>query len=190
MPRTNTATILAAACALSLSAAQADDILDALDATRSAYEAGNVGAALQELSIAQALMQQQKTASFVSFLPEAPDGWSRELDNDVAAGLAMFGGGTGAEATYSNGTDRVSLMLLADSPMVASMAGMLNNPAVLMASGGKLVKVGDQRFAQTDSEYTGMVANRILIQASGQNEAAVITILEQVDYNGLAGYAP
>lgn len=190
MARNVTAPLLAAAFALCLSPAQADDILDALDASRTAYEAGNVGTALQELSIAQALMQQQKTASFVAYLPDAPEGWWREIDTDVAAGLAMFGGGTGAEAIYTNGSESVSVMLLADSPMVASMAGMLANPAMLMASGGKLVTVGDQRFAQTDTEYTGMVANRILVQASGGNEAAVIKVLEQIDYDGLAGYAP
>lgn len=190
MPRSLKATLAMAALSLIAVEARADDILDALDAARGAYEEGHIGAALQELSIAEALLQQQKTEGLVAFLPDAPAGWTREIDTEMAAGLAMFGGGTGAEARYSSGSDSVSLMLLADSPMITSFAGMLSNPAILMASGGKLVKLGDQRFAQTDGEYTALIGNRILVQASGESEAAVMAILEAIDFDGLLAYTP
>lgn len=190
MTRMHPIPMIATAFVLFAAPATADQVVDSLDAARSAYEGGNIGAALNELSIAQALMQQQKATGFQSFLPEAPDGWTREIDTEMSAGLAMFGGGTGTEATYTNGRDRVSLTLLADSPMIVGMGAMLNNPAMLMASGGTLLKVGDQRFAHTDSEYTGLIANRILVQASGDNEAAVVALLEKIDYAGLGSFAP
>jgi len=170
--------------------AGADEITDALEATREAYESGSIAEALQELSIAQALLQAQKTAGIISFLPEAPEGWTREVDTDMAAGLAMMGGGTGAEASYTNGRDSVDLTVIADSPMIATFAGMMNNPALLMASGGKLEKIGAQRFSLMDGEYVTLVGNRILVQARGSDDATLRALLEAIPYDDLLGYAP
>ncbi|MCV6596112.1 MAG: hypothetical protein OIF40_03380 [Mangrovicoccus sp.] len=182
-----------ATCGFAIAAplpAGADEITDALEATREAYEAGSIVEALQELSIAQALLQAQKTAGIVAFLPEAPDGWTREVDTDMAAGMMMFGGGTGAEARYIKGGEQIELTLMADSPMIGTFAGLMNNPAMLMASGGKLEKIGGQRFSLMDGEYSTLVGNRILVQARGSDEAAVKALLETIPYGDLLNYAP
>jgi hypothetical protein len=81
-------------------------------------------------------------------------------------GLAMLGGGTGAEAVYAGDGMRFIVTLMADNPMVGAMGAMLGNP-MLMATAGEIVRVGRQKFVDQDGELTGLVDNRILVQASG-----------------------
>ena len=115
--------------------AAADDVTDALDAARAAYDAGNVSTALEELSYAQSLLQALRTDGLAGFFPPAPDGWTREISTEMGPAMAMTGGGTGAEATYRRDSDQFSITLLADSPMIMAMAPMLTNPMLATASG-------------------------------------------------------
>ncbi|MEM7734034.1 MAG: hypothetical protein AAF280_14800, partial [Pseudomonadota bacterium] len=114
--------ILAGAAAmLSVGTAEADDITEALQSAIEAYEEGDTQYALEELDYAKQLLQALKTDALVEFLPEAPDGWSREVN----AGLAFMGGSTGAEATYDGDGQSITITVMADNPMVAGMAGMI-----------------------------------------------------------------
>ena len=99
--------------------------------------------------------------------------------------MVAFGGGVGASAEYRNGSDDFTVTFMADSPMVASMAGMLANPALV---GGKMVRVGRQKFVQQQDQVMGLIANRILIQISGDNTDAIIAHLESVDFKAMAEF--
>ncbi len=114
--------ILAAAAAV-LVAAQplmADEISDTLQSALDAYEEGDAQYALEELDYARQLLLALKTDALVEFLPAAPDGWTREVNTEMNTGLAMMGGGTGAEATYEGDGQRVTITIMADNPMVGS----------------------------------------------------------------------
>ena len=81
---------------LSLSAAlpaHADDVTDALQNAITSYEEGDIGYAMEELDYAKQLMASMKADALTGFLPEAPDGWTREVNTEMGAGLAMMGGG-------------------------------------------------------------------------------------------------
>lgn len=184
MPRT--ALTIATVVLFALPAA-ADDVTDTIESALEAYRDGDVQYAIEELSYAQQLLQGMKTDSLTAFLPEPPPGWTREIDTEMNAGLAMMGGGIGAEATYSDGSDSFTLTLLADSPMVMAMAGMLNNPTV-MAAAGKMVRVGRQKFLDQDGELSTLVNNRVLIQASGAGTDIMMPVLEAIDYRGLGDF--
>lgn len=166
----------------------ADDVTDAINNALEAYNEGDVQYATEELNFALQLLNEMKAGSLEGFLPEPLDGWTREMNDGMAAGMGFMGGGIGAEANYSNGSSDFSLLLMADSPMVTAMAGMLGNAAMITASGGKMVRVGREKFMAQDGELTALIGNRVLVQASGEDTDAIIAHLETMDFRALAGF--
>jgi len=179
--------LLAAALAALPLSAHADEVTDTLKSAIDAYEAGDLQYALEEIAFAQQLMQAMKAEGLVAFLPAAPEGWTREVDTEMNAGMAMLGGGTGAEAEYSNGDVSFTITLMADNPMVAAMAGMFANP-MIMAASGKITRVGRQKFIDQDGELTGLIDGRVLVQASGADVEVMVPVLEAIDFEGLGKF--
>ncbi|MEL6643143.1 MAG: hypothetical protein AAFQ79_04350 [Pseudomonadota bacterium] len=177
-----------AALMLTTVPALADDVTEAINNALEAYNEGDVQFATEELNFALQLLNEMKAGALEGFLPEPLDGWTREIDDSMAAGLGMMGGGIGAGAEYDNGSDRFSLTIMADNPMVAALGGMLGNTAMITASGGKMVRVGREKFMSQDEELTGLIGNRVLIQATGENTDAMIEHLETMDFRALAGF--
>ncbi|GAA0311029.1 hypothetical protein [Rhodovulum strictum] len=165
----------------------ADDVVDTLNSAIAAYEAGDVKYALEELAYARQLMQAVAAEGLTGFLPPAPEGWTREVNIEMNQGLAIMGGGAGAEATYSDGDKSFTLSVMADNPMVGAMAAMFGNP-MLMGMSGEIVRIGRQRFVDQGGELTGLVDNRILVQANGAPREDMLPVLEAIDYDGLAGF--
>ncbi|MDV7142484.1 hypothetical protein R3X27_07290 [Tropicimonas sp. TH_r6] len=163
----------------------ADEVLETIDAAREAYEAGNMQDTLKELVSAQQLVQERKTAELTAFLPGPPDGWSREINTDMGAAMAMFGGGVGAEAVYASGKDRFTVLLMADNAMVQGFAGMLSGAGLML---GKRIRIGSKTFMDQDGELTGLVDNRILVQSSGASVEVMRPILEQFDFDAMAEF--
>ncbi|MFW2543145.1 hypothetical protein ACN2XU_10920 [Primorskyibacter sp. 2E107] len=163
----------------------ADEVTDTLKSAMTAYEEGDIQYALDELEFAKQALLRMKTDSLGAFLPKAPDGWSVEVNSDMNTGLAMMGGGVGAEANYTgpDGQD-IKLTLMADNPMVASMSAMVTNAA---AMGMKVERIGRQRFAVQDGQILGLIGNRVLVQTEGEIEMAK-TLLETMDFAGLANF--
>lgn len=163
----------------------ADEVSDTLQSALQAYEDGDIQYALDEIEFAKQKLLEMKTDSLGAFLPKAPDGWTVEVNSEMNAGLAMMGGGVGAEANYAgpNGED-VKLTLMADNPMVASMGAMVTNAA---AMGMKVERIGRQRFAVQDEQFLGLIGNRVLVQTEGNLNAAK-TLLGEMDFKGLANF--
>lgn len=165
--------------------AAADDVVETLNSALKAYEEGDIKYTLEELEYAKQLLQAMKTQDLTAFLPAAPDGWVREVSTEMNAGLAMFGGGAGAEATYSKGSDSFSVSIMADNPMVAALSGMMANAGLM---GAKLERVGRMKYLNQDGELSGVVDGRILIQASGAEPDVMIPVLETIDHRALEGF--
>lgn len=175
-----------AAIALAATAAQADEVSDALQSALQAYQDGDVQYALEELEYAKQLMSAMKTEELAGLLPEAPPGWSREISSEASAGLAMMGGGIGAEAKYSKSGERnVTVTVMADNPMVGAMAGMLGNAA---AMGAKIERIGRQKAMVKEGEITLLVDNRILIQAKGGEVEMMLALLKTMDFRALSNF--
>lgn len=178
--------LVAAALVLAALPAQADDVTDALQNAITAYQDGDIRYAMEELTYAQSLLNEMQAQGLAAFLPEAPEGWTRDTESN--AGGAMMGGGTTASATYSRDRDRFTITLTADSPMLAAMAGMFGNAAMLTASGAKMIRVGREKFIHQNNDLTGMIDNRIMVQASGAEPEVMLPLLEAIDYRELARF--
>ncbi len=178
-----------AAVALFGAAAHADEFTDVLDSARSAYESGDIGVALEELTYASKLLQEFKAASLSQFLPAPPDGWTREeVEAGAAAGLAMaFGGGSVASALYTDGAKEVTITLVANSPMVSGLGAMIAGMSSI--SGGKPLRIQRTEFANTDGELQGVTGGKVLISVSGDAPLeAKTTLLERMDMRALADF--
>ncbi|WP_102109968.1 hypothetical protein [Oceaniglobus roseus] len=176
----------AALLALAPLAAAADDVTDTLQSALDAYNAGDIQYALEELAFATQLIKSMKAGDLAQLLPAAQDGWSREIDEDEARGLGAMGG-TAAVARYEKDGQSFTIQILADSPMVASFGSVFGN-AALMASMGKIERVGREKFMNQDGDLTGMIGNRILVQAQGGETADMISHLETMDFKALEGF--
>ena len=175
---------LIAALLLAPLPASADDITDALGAAIDAYTEGEIGDALDEIAYATQLLNALQAQGLTAFLPEPMAGWTREVNSEAAASLGFMGGGTAAEATYEGPGDRFSITLMADNPMVMSMAAVLGNSA-LMSSMGQIVRVNRENFMNSDGEISGLIGGRILVQADGGSIEDMVAHLEQIDFNAL-----
>ncbi len=164
----------------------ADEVTDTLQSALQAYEDGDIKYALEELDYAKQLLKQMQSDALIGFLPEAPDGWTREVDTESGAALMVFGGGGAlAQATYSKGDEEFTIMLLADNPMIMTMGAMIANAG---AMGAKVVRLGRQKFMQQDGELTGLVGGRILVKAEGADPELMLKALKTIDYRGLSRY--
>jgi len=167
--------------------ARADEISDTIQSALDAYNSGDIKYATEELAFAQQQLQALKADGLSAFLPEAPEGWTRTINTDMNAGLAMMGGGTGTEATYAGADQSFTLTITADNPMVGSFAAMFGN-SVMMASMGKITRVGREKFVDQEGNLTGVVDGRILIQAQGAAADVMIPVLATMDFATIATF--
>jgi hypothetical protein len=154
-------------------AALAEDIVDAIDQARKAYQAGDMTTAKQSLDVASQLIAQKNAEGFAKLLPAPLAGWKAEKAQATAVGAAMFGGASAANRSYTNAKgENVDVSITGDSAMIMQFGPILNNPAMAGAM-GKLVRVGDQRAIQNnDGDVMMLVANRFLVNVTGSADAA------------------
>ncbi len=165
----------------------ADEITDTLNAAIEAYEEGEIADALDEVAYATQLLNALQAEGLTAFLPEPMPGWEREVTENASAALGFMGGGTAAEATYSGGGDRFTITIMADNPMVASMAGILGN-RVIMSTMGQIERINRENFLNADGSISGLIGGRILLQAEGGTDEDMIAHLEQIDFDELQGF--
>jgi hypothetical protein len=180
-------TLAAAFAALAALPAAADDVTDTIHSALDAYNDGDIAYATEELNYALQLLKEMRAGDLQSFLPGPLDGWSREFDDDAAMALGMMGG-TGASANYTSGGDDFSITLIMDSPMIAGMAAMFSNPAIAASSGGRMVRVGREKFIAMDGNVSALIGNRVLVQAEGDDTNAIIAHLETMDLRALSQF--
>lgn len=172
----------------------ASEVREAAKEAMALFEKGDMAGAAGQFDYAAQLIRQKKAGDLATLLPPAPSGWTAEAVETEAMGTAMMGGGVHASRTYLRGDDNMELSIMADSPMVQSMAAMVQNPTLIAASGGKLEKVGDYRAAvkyeaETKSgEVTLIVDNRILVsvKSEGASRDEMMALLNKLDLAKLA----
>jgi hypothetical protein len=118
-------------------------------------------------------------------IPAASDrGWAPEISEDAGASLGFIGRGVATEATYRGTGGSFTVTLMADNPMVVQMGAMLGNRAMIAVM-GEIVRVGGETFLKQDDDLTGLIGNRVLVQASGTDIDAMVGHLEQIDFAAL-----
>src|SRR6266849_27789 len=115
--------------------ALADDITDAIEQARKAYQAGDLGNAKQSLDLASQLIGQKNAEIFATLLPNPLPGWKAERAQAQAVGAVAFGGSV-ASRSYSNAKgDNVEVQITGDSALVMQFAPLLANPQFAGAMG-------------------------------------------------------
>ena len=171
------AVLLAAAAASP--ALAADDILDAIDQARKAYQANDLANAKQSLDLASQLIGQKNAESFAELLPAPLPGWKAEKAQSSALGQVAFGASV-ASRSYSNTKgDTVEVQITGDSAMIMQFATLLNNPGIAGAM-GKIIRIGNQRAIQTgEGDINMVVANKFLVTVQGSADPASKTAYAQ-----------
>lgn len=178
---------LAALLCLLCAPALADDIADAMDQARKAYQAGDLAGAKQSLDLASQLIGQKNAESFAALLPHPLPGWKAERAQAQTMGAVVFGASV-ASRSYSNAKgENVEVQITGDSALVMQFAPLLANPQFAGAM-GKIVKVGNQRAIQTaDGDVNMVVANKFLVTVQGSaNTAAKLAYAQAVDFGKLS----
>lgn len=179
---------LLAACLLAPFSIAADEVEDGIQAALDAYRAGDVALAKEELEFAVQLLTQAKAQDLAGFLPPAMEGWSQEIE-DSQAMTGLFGRGILASARYAkpDGT-ALTVRLMADNPMFASMAAMFGN-AQAMGAMGKMIRVGRQKAVLTcDGRIHALVDGRMMVIVEGDApDDDKIAYFSAMDFTALSG---
>lgn len=169
--------------------ARADEIEEAIRAALTAYQAGDIATTREELTYAVQVLSQVKAEGLAGYLPQAQPGWTREDVDTQAMGSAFMGGGLMAQASYHRDGDTVDITLMADNPMVASMAGLFSTPGLAGAM-GQVTRINRQTVIVTpDGELQTLVNNRVLIQITGTASAGdKEAYMAAIDVNALKDF--
>ena len=168
--------------------ASADEIIEQIQQAIELYQAGDFAGAAGELEFAAAQIRQLRAGELSGALPEPLAGWTADDVETAAMGAAMFGGGTSASRSYSQDSANVDVQILTDSPMLQSLAMMLNNPMILSGSGQKLVRVeGNKAALEWDGDSGAVnvvVMGSVLVTVSGNDctEDDLMGYAKAVDY--------
>jgi hypothetical protein len=179
--------LAAAVLAAGLPAFAADDILDAMDQARKAYQTGDMTKAKESLDLASQLVGQKNAETFAKLLPEPLPGWTAEKAETTAVGIAVFGASSASRRYTDAKGQHVEVRITGDSALVMQFAQLLINPAIAGAM-GKLIKVGGQRAMQTNEGSINMViANKFLVTVDGSADAAAkLAYAQAVDIDKLS----
>ena len=179
--------ILLALAVTLASPVRADDILEALDQARKAYQAGDLANAKQSADLASQLIGQKNAEGFVTLLPKPLPGWKADEAQTTAVGSTAFGASQ-ARRNYTNANgDNVDVQITGDSVMIAQLAPIMANPAFAGAM-GKIVRIGNQRAIQNpQGDIHVLVANKFLVVVSGSAPAAAkLSYAQAVDFAKLS----
>jgi hypothetical protein len=150
-----------------MGAALADDVTDALDQARKAYQAGDFAAAKQSADLASQLIGQKNAQGFAALLPAPLSGWTAGKTETTALGSVGFGV-TSASRTYTAGDGKtVQVQISGDSALLTQFATMLSNPQIAGVL-GTVVMIGGQRAIQTrDGDVHIVINNKFLVSVTG-----------------------
>lgn len=79
------------------------------------------------------------------------------------------------------------MTIMIDSPMVAGMAGLFGN-AALMGSQSKMLRVGREKFLQQNDKLMGLIDGRVFVQVEGGDPELVVPMLETMDLRALGRF--
>jgi hypothetical protein len=152
---------------VSVTAALADDVTDALEAARKAYQSGDFAAAKQSADLASQLIGQKNAEGFAALLPEPLAGWKAGKVETQSLGNVAFGV-TSASRTYTAADGKtVQVQISGDSALLTQFATVLNNPQIAGVL-SKVVMIDNQRAIQTnDGDVHIVINNKFLVSVTG-----------------------
>jgi hypothetical protein len=174
--------------AAAMGTAAADDVTDALDQARKAYQGGDLAGAKQAVDLASQLIGQKTAEGFAALLPAALSGWTAGKAETTAIGNLGFGAST-ASRSYTNPKGQtVEVQITGDSALLTQFATMLSNPQIAGVL-GKVIMIGNQRAIQSreGGDVHIVIANKFLVSVTGSGPPeAKLAYAQAVDLAKLA----
>src|SRR5262249_11806851 len=143
-----TLAVLVLLSAASGAALAADDIIEAIEQGRKAYQAGDLAGAKQSLDLASQLIGQKNAEGFAALLPAPLARWKAGKAETTAVGNVAFGASSASRTYTGPKEETVEVQITGDSALLAQFATLLSNPQIAGVM-GKIVRVGNQRAIQS-----------------------------------------
>ena len=90
-------------------------------------------------------------------------------------------------ASYTKGTDELTITLVANSPMVSGIGAMITGMGAM--TGGKPIRVQRTEFSMNEGELQGVVDGKVMISVGGNAGIEDKTAyLEAMDFDALADF--
>lgn len=173
---------------------KAPTFTEAVEQAKKATEADKLGAAIAALQAAIRDLQKKQRVQILAALPK-PDGFEfrdEEVDEKTNAALGLAAMGLTVSRRYESGDKSLSVEVMANSPLIQMLGMMFNNPALVEAQGGQLVRYGVHKAMLTKSGDTGRElqilmhdAHLIKISSQGVGEEDLLKIFDQAFLDGL-----
>ncbi len=160
----------------------ADDITDTMQEAMASYKKGDYVQTKEDLVYVMELLKQKKGNSIKMLLPDALSGWKAEEATSETAGSGMLGGGSTVSRIYTKDNAKVTIEVVADSPLLQGLGAIIGNP--MFSSGGKLKRINREKatikynIKRKSGEITIMLDKRFLVTVKGTK----VTEDELVDY--------
>jgi hypothetical protein len=164
---------LAAALGLALTTgpALADEVTDAIEQGRKAYQSGDLSGAKQSLDLASQLIGQKNAEAFGKLLPNPLPGWTADEVQTTAVGAAGLGASSASRNYHKPNGDTIEVQITGDSAIITQYAVFFANPAIAGAM-GKLVMIGNIRALQNmEGDLHMIVSNKFLVSVQGGGSA-------------------
>jgi hypothetical protein len=174
----------------------ADEILDSINEAIEAYNEKEYAEAAESLDYAKQLILQMRSENIMKVLPEPLPGWESKTAQTQSMG--MLGGMAGVQKEYfkpgtgDQGRKRITINIMAESPMMQGMMAMFN-PAYAGAQGGKLQKIKRNKAIvkynpdSRSGEANVLVKKNYIVSIKGNSvdKKDLLDYAEAVDYKGL-----
>ena len=148
----------------------ADEVEDAINEAMKLYKEGKYTEASTSLQLAVNAINEKKGGSIATALPDKIGDWTGGEVNNTNA-LAVLGGGNTVERKYEKKDKSASITIIADSPMIGQIVGLMSNPTIAGLAGMKMKKAGDNTVTIQKDAGMGQIVvdNRFLIQIQGSD---------------------
>lgn len=165
----------------------ADQVADELRAALEKWEKGDAPAAHDHVRMADAKMSELEAQNAQKAWGEVP-GYTLELGESVSMGGAMLGGGISSSAVYRDADgNEMRGTVVANSPLLGMISGMLSNTFMASASGTTIERVGGRKVAlqQEGDQWKGNMPYKstVLVSVEGRKKEDVIKVYEVFRYD-------
>ncbi|MCU0864942.1 MAG: hypothetical protein MUC36_14220 [Planctomycetes bacterium] len=161
---------------------------EAVEQAKKAVEEDKLGAAVAALQAAIRDLQKKQRAQILTALPK-PEGFEfrdEEVDDKGQDAFNLAAMGLTISRRYENGDKSLSVEVTANSPLIQMLGMMFNNPALVEAQGGEMVKYGVHKAILTKSGDDGQElqilmhdAHLIKINSQGVGADDLLKIFDQ-----------
>ncbi len=165
--------------------AEDDQIREEMTLQMKRYDDGDIPGAIDSARLIEAWLLELQAAGLSGVFGEVP-GWTMTPGDAQAIAPAMMGGGITASASYEKDGQRMEAQIVANSPMLGMLTGMLGNSFMAMSAGNKIIKVdGRKAILEEQGEEWKLslpYENAVLFTAEGPTKDAVIGCTKATDW--------